>query len=196
MNACIQWCNENNGFLTAILTLISLFISVLAVVVSIKTAKLPYRKRLLLKVAFLKIPEKGRDGQFYFRVDNLCVRATNTGNRPINLTFLGLGNYIKNPRFYAVKRFLGREKTIVNKKITMKFQTLKMFGQVTGGEDLIPSKSITTHYDKKNFRDFLKSRIEKEKFLYAYAIDSEGYEYYCKFDTIQNVITKWSDNNN
>ena len=44
----IQWCNENNGFLTAILSLIGLVLSVTAIVVSIRTARLPYKKKLML----------------------------------------------------------------------------------------------------------------------------------------------------
>lgn len=47
----IRWCNENNGFLTAILSLIGLVLSVTAIVVSIRTARLPYKKKLML--AFL-----------------------------------------------------------------------------------------------------------------------------------------------
>lgn len=44
----IRWCNENNGFLTAILSLIGLVLSVTAIVVSIRTARLPYKKKLML----------------------------------------------------------------------------------------------------------------------------------------------------
>ena len=44
----IQWCNENTGFLTAILSLIGLVLSVTAIVVSIRTARLPYKKKLML----------------------------------------------------------------------------------------------------------------------------------------------------
>ena len=44
----IQWCNENNGFLTAILSLIGLVLSVPAIVVSLRTARLPYKKKLML----------------------------------------------------------------------------------------------------------------------------------------------------
>lgn len=38
----IQWCNENNGFLTAILSVVGLMLSVIAIVISIHTARLPY----------------------------------------------------------------------------------------------------------------------------------------------------------
>lgn len=39
----IKWCNENNGFLTALLALLSLFLSAFAIAVSIQTARLPYK---------------------------------------------------------------------------------------------------------------------------------------------------------
>lgn len=43
----VQWCNGDNGFLTAILSLIGLIFSA-AIVVSIRTARLPYKKRIIL----------------------------------------------------------------------------------------------------------------------------------------------------
>lgn len=48
MGEIIKWCNDNNGFLTGILSLLTLFVSVFAVVVSIRTARLSYMKRLIL----------------------------------------------------------------------------------------------------------------------------------------------------
>lgn len=59
----------------------------------------------------------------------------------------------------------------------------------------MPAQSNTTNYDKKQFREFLEMRIEEEKILYACARDTEGWEYYCKFDTVRNVIVKLSDKN-
>ena len=58
----IRWCNENNGFLTAILSLIGLVLSVTAIVVSIRTARLPYKKKLMLI---------GNDTSSYIRYDKL-----------------------------------------------------------------------------------------------------------------------------
>lgn len=60
----IRWCNENNGFLTAILSLIGLVLSVTAIVVSIRTARLPYKKKLMLI-------GNGNDTGFYIRYDKL-----------------------------------------------------------------------------------------------------------------------------
>ena len=40
MELIINWCNDNNGFITAILSAIGLLLSVIAIVVSIRTARL------------------------------------------------------------------------------------------------------------------------------------------------------------
>lgn len=49
----IQCCNDNNGFLTVFLSLMNLILSVTAIVVSIRTARLPYKKKLLLGSSLL-----------------------------------------------------------------------------------------------------------------------------------------------
>lgn len=85
----IQWCNDNNGFLTAILSLIGLILSVTAIVVSIRTARLPYKKKLLLGSSILlgvsRIPLRGTETSLM----GLSSTATNVGNRTISLTYLG-----------------------------------------------------------------------------------------------------------
>ena len=85
----IQWCNENNGFLTAILSLIGLILSVTAIVVSIRTARLPYKKKLMLGSSLLlgvsRIPLRGTETSLV----GLSSTATNVGNRTISLTYLG-----------------------------------------------------------------------------------------------------------
>ena len=42
----IQWCNNNEGFLTMLLSLFTLVTSIIAIIVSIKTAQLPYKKKI------------------------------------------------------------------------------------------------------------------------------------------------------
>ena len=42
----IQWCNENVGFATIVLSALTLLVSIIAVIVSIRTARLPYKKLL------------------------------------------------------------------------------------------------------------------------------------------------------
>lgn len=90
----IQWCNENNGFLTAILSLIGLVLSVTAIVVSVRTARLPYKKKLMLgsymSLGASMISSVGAETQIL----GMSASATNIGNRTVNITYLG----------YAIKK--------------------------------------------------------------------------------------------
>ena len=45
----IDWCNNNMGFASLLLSTLTLFVSILAIVVSIHTAKLPYKMNILDK---------------------------------------------------------------------------------------------------------------------------------------------------
>lgn len=48
----IQWCNSNEGFINAILSILTLIISVIAIYSSIKLAYIPYKKRILINPVF------------------------------------------------------------------------------------------------------------------------------------------------
>ena len=90
----VQWCDDNNGFLTAILSLIGLILSVTAIVVSICTARLPYKKRIVLgyvvQASASIVPGVGVESLIL----GMSASATNVGNRTVNLRYLG----------YAVKK--------------------------------------------------------------------------------------------
>lgn len=86
----IQWCNDDNGFLTAILSLIGLILSATAIVVSIRTARLPYKKRIMLSSTPVIIdPRLVPDVGIKPKLFGMSVLATNTGNRTVNLQYLG-----------------------------------------------------------------------------------------------------------
>lgn len=91
MNSIIEWCNLNVGFATIILSLGTLLLSLVAIVVSIKSARLPYTKKLLLTAgSFIGVG---------FDVDGIYITATNIGNRNVRLKKIGLlinGKYIMN----------------------------------------------------------------------------------------------------
>ncbi|NLY98755.1 MAG: hypothetical protein GX082_15290 [Clostridiaceae bacterium] len=84
INGIIHWCNANSGFLLAVLSFIGLVLSATAIIVSIRTAKLPYMKKLLLSGS-IRIDSAGKEAE---------ISAANVGNRAIKLTYIG----------YAVKR--------------------------------------------------------------------------------------------
>lgn len=85
MNEFIEWSNSNQGFVSAILALTSIILSVVAIFVSIRVAKLPFRKKIA--IAFYTNLGVGLSAglQFY------SIEATNIGNRILKLNFVGIG---------------------------------------------------------------------------------------------------------
>ena len=67
----IQWCNENVGFATIVLSVLTLLVSVIAIIVSVKTARLPYKKMLKIETGSY-LTTDGKTG--------LHVTAINCGN--------------------------------------------------------------------------------------------------------------------
>ena len=76
----IEWCNNNMGFVSLLLSALTLFVSIIAVVVSVRTAKLPYKKKLMVS-----------SGN-YISQDGLGmhVTVTNVGNRKVKMKKMGI----------------------------------------------------------------------------------------------------------
>ena len=75
----IKWCNENTGFATIILSVLTLIVSIIAIFVSISTARLPYKKKLLVE-----------RGSFIINTGiGFHVTATNVGNRQVKISSIG-----------------------------------------------------------------------------------------------------------
>lgn len=107
MTDLIKWCNDNQGFLSALLAMLSVILSVIAIHVSITVAKLPFKKKI--SIGFYANILIGAEGSFY------SVSATNIGNRPIMITYVGLG-FLKKGKLQKViltKRSMA-EKKILN----------------------------------------------------------------------------------
>ena len=85
----IAWFNQNEGFVSALLSLFTIMLSVVAIFVSIRTAKLPYKKGMII-LAGREISSLG---------EGLYVTAINTGNRPIKISMIGL--MIAGKQFFA-----------------------------------------------------------------------------------------------
>ena len=63
----IEWCNNNEGFIVAILSMLTLVISIIALFTTIRLAYIPYKKRLLINPVF---GFKYSKYYFQFTVDN------------------------------------------------------------------------------------------------------------------------------
>ena len=75
----ITWCNSNNGFATILLSALTLLVSIIAIIVSIRTARLPYKKKLIVSGgSFISAGGIG-----------LYITATNVGNRQLKISNIG-----------------------------------------------------------------------------------------------------------
>lgn len=81
----IEWCNVNEGFISAILSIVSILLSVLAVVISIIISKFPYKKKIAISF-YTYLGAGSNTGNDYYSVE-----ATNIGNRVIKVSFVGIG---------------------------------------------------------------------------------------------------------
>ncbi|MCM1327589.1 MAG: hypothetical protein NC094_08690 [Bacteroidales bacterium] len=76
----IEWCNNNMGFASLLLSALTLFVSILAIIVSIHTAKLPYKKKLLVTSG-----SYFTDGSI-----GIHITASNVENRNIKIKTIGI----------------------------------------------------------------------------------------------------------
>ena len=84
MEEIIKWCNENNGFLTGLLSLLTVIVSIIAIVVSIKTARMPYKKSIVLtSTTNFLIGQNNFSGQVVSQFSGVSINAANVGNRNI-----------------------------------------------------------------------------------------------------------------
>ena len=80
MAQIVEWCNENVGFATVILSVLTLLVSIIAIVVSIRTARLPFKKAIRIEAGS------------YFTTDNetgLQVTVINCGNMDFSISNMG-----------------------------------------------------------------------------------------------------------
>ncbi len=76
----IQWCNDNAGFATIVLSALTLLVSIIAIIVSIRTARLPYKKLIKIEAGSY-LTTGGASG--------LHVTAINCGNMDFTISSMG-----------------------------------------------------------------------------------------------------------
>lgn len=87
----VQWCNENVGFATIVLSALTLMVSIVAIVVSIKTAQLPYKKLLKIETGSCFTIDGEKKG--------LYVTAINCGNMDFTIQSMG---FISNEKKFII----------------------------------------------------------------------------------------------
>lgn len=166
MEAIIVWCNDNIGFLTAVLSFLTLLVSVIAVCVSIRTARLPFKKKIKLgsKVNVL-IEQNVFSRKIQSEVGGITVEAINLVNRSVNISYLG----------FAVKSF---------GKSLQKIQTTN---RVLGGTGILnPTEVVDVEYTVYELNE-LKQFNDSTK-LFCCAIDTEGKTYKKYYGRVGTVV--------
>lgn len=161
----IEWCNVNNGFLTGVLSLLTLIVSIIAVVISIRTARLPYMKRLILTSDIsVLVGTNDFTGQIVSQFSGITVNATNIGNRNINLKFLG----------FAIRT-------------GFKLQKMQTTERTLGGTGILePTGVVSIEYTAKEMKGFgtLKPRTK----VYCCAMDTEGKTYLKYYGKVGKMV--------
>ena len=162
----ISWCNTNNGFLTGILSVVGLLLSAIAIVVSIRTARLPYKKKVLLGSSMLIGAATGVGLLTSPSTIGFEATATNVGNRAVYMTYIG----------YAIKSN-GKYKKMY--PINRDFDCKAM---------LQPAECKTVQFMANEFIESF-SKLDRNTKLYVYASDSEGKEYLRKAGTVGKLLS-------
>lgn len=152
MNHIVEWCNSNTGFMTALFSFFSLSISVIAIIVSIRTARLPYKRAIKLGSTYNILFSKS-GLSVSSKMSGMSVTAINTGARVVNIIFLGLA---------ARDKSFGKEL----RKIEKFDKDLKGKGR------LQVSEVLEIQYEVSDIIEML-SPIPNAN-VYLFAMDSEG----------------------
>ncbi len=168
MYAFINWCNNNSGFLTAIFSGISIFLSTVAIVVSINTARIPYKKKILLGWSYLLclIPSMKQS----WSVGGCSISLVNIGNRPITINFIGFA--IKEGRKFNLVHGLPK-----NRDYDATLSPSNVISINIGGKDIL-----------ETFCD-----LSRESKLYLYVKDTEGKTYKKQIGTLGKLLNCFSD---
>ena len=173
MTEIINWCNLNNGFLTAVLSVIGLLLSVLAIIVSIKTARLPYKKKIKLSSSIdIAFSKNMLTGETTSEIVGVSVNASNVGSRNINITYLGI---------------MVKDKTLGKNPQKM----TKIKDEITGTGILSPTE-VKTEAFKKTDLIYHLSKLKHKAKLSICVQDSEGTEYKKKMGTAENLLKSLS----
>lgn len=155
MNGFIEWCNNNTGFISAILSIVGILLSLIAIVVSIRTARLPYKRKIKvtsstdLYFSFIPILNKSTSS-----IHGITINAINVGNRDVTITYLGI--LIKSKR--------------------KKQKCYKIQDEMKGNGLLKPTEmKSNTFLTQEILPSFMK--LDNKAKAYAYVEDSENNSY-------------------
>ena len=174
MTDFINWCNDNQGFLTFILSAFTIIISIIAIFVSFQTARLPYRKRAILNSTHSYIISSNSNVRIPFQIE---LAFSNVGNCPVGLNTLTIG--------------------FKHNSIMVKLASLS---DGSFQEQIVePAGTVKFSYSYSTIIEYLSTEIKKSNGiinvntkLYIYARDTEGKNYKRYLTKAGNVIKSLS----
>lgn len=155
MKIIIDWCNDNYGFIAAILSIVGTVLSFITIVVSIRAARLPFKKGLKLSSYhnLAQIPNPSIQKPKISLI-GISIETVNVGFRNINITFLGFG--------FKDKKSKNKYKKIVNTQDNQAYLGV-----------IKPTEITSNLYDTTSLLAALEQLPLNTK-LYLIAQDSEG----------------------
>lgn len=143
IESIINWCNLNSGFAQIILSIVTIIISIIAIIISIITARLPYKKKILLTYgSYIGVGHND---------EGIHITVTNVGNRNIYIKKIGI--ILNKKIFLQSKENLGE-----NNKMLLPGETISTY---LSSKDLKTFKNPT----KKAYA-FFEDNENKRKYKY------------------------------
>lgn len=165
----IEWCNNNYGFIAAILSVIGVFLSLIAIFVSIRTSRLPLKKEIRISSYnnfghVLNNLTQGIEVHFI----GISIEAVNVGYRNVNITYLGLGFKERKPKTKNMK--------LANTQVD----------QIHIGV-IKPTEIASNLYNTKDLLISLE-KLSPNIDLFIMAQDSEGKCYYKRIGKVRTYV--------
>lgn len=130
LRCIIKWCNDNQGFANLLLSALTLLTSIIAIWVSVRSARLPYKKKLLLTAGSCIFPEGL----------GLHITVTNVGNRGVSITEIG---FLMNKHIYINPRTISDCQRLLNPtEVTSQYYSVDDFKQAITEKNLKPDYMV------------------------------------------------------
>lgn len=142
----VQWCNENQGFANLLLSALTLLTSIIAIWVSVHTARLPYKKKLLLKAGNY-IGASGEMG--------IYISVTNIGNRNVKLQDIGLS--FGNQNYINIKMLPESQIMLSQGELTQQYYNIDDFKNKLISLNVNPSVMIKAYVKDSEGKNYKKN---------------------------------------
>lgn len=155
MTRFIEWSNANNGFSTLVISIIALFISIVSLIVSFYTAKLPYKKKLLLTYGTaIDI------NQTY-----IYIKVTNVGHRKAKINNLTIE--INGKQFHNVETFMDSRRFLEQGEFTTQYYKIEDIKEMIISQGISKSSNNYLYaYVEDTEGKKYKKRMQKIKTLF------------------------------